>query len=278
MIFLEILHITLLGNDEFLYVCLIPKSVIEKFQYWRLISAVFFHNGIFHLVMNMMSFATLGVTFERTVGTTAFFLYILIFGIVSSLISVLVSWFMDFGGRHNEYYSPCVGFSGVLFSLMYIDCSLSGGEKRSVLGLFLVSTEFYPYAMLLILSLLLPNVSLLGHASGIVVGLLYQINILKWLKPPKSIVSLLEKCCCCAGFRGFFRSDHEELLPEPFTFFDGFNIHERINDEAMQYDGGGMDTSGNVWNNQRSDRSGSNNNSNNRNDNSGPFSGRPNRI
>ena len=227
----------LVFDQSFLgYVVINPFLICEKFQFWRILTNIFFHGGIVHLLMNMMSLYQLGVSFERTVGTFSFFAHIIVFGLVSNLLYLFVAWFMKFGGRPETYYGSAIGFSGVLFSLMVIDNKVSGGDKRSVLGLFLVPTEVYPWVMLVLMSLLMPNVSLVGHACGLVIGYLYLMNVLKWMSPSPEFCARAERriCCCFITCSGYICADAQREEWHPYGLFNGFadNIREQDNDQV----------------------------------------------
>lgn len=225
MIFMVVLHIlklTVFDQSFIYYITLNPYLVLEKYELWRLFTSQFFHLDIMHILMNMMTFYQLGNVFENKVGTISFFYHIFVFGLLANLLFVGVAWFMLVGGDKNSYYGSAAGFSGVLFSLMEIDNSMSEGGQRSVFGLFLVPTQFYSWVMLLFTSILLPNVSLLGHASGLVIGLLYRLGLLKWMTPSSGFFSWIEHklCCCCLRSSGFIASEGDHNQYEPFALFN----------------------------------------------------------
>jgi len=65
-----------------------------------------------------------------------------------------------------------VGFSGVLFALITIYTSISG-QSRYSLCFLQIPSRIYPWVLLLAMSLFFPNVSFIGHLSGIICGYLY---------------------------------------------------------------------------------------------------------
>ena len=200
-----------------------PRRIIENGEVWRLITSMFGHLGIFHLVSNMYSFSFLGMTLETTIGTLSYFYHILVFGILSNLLAVGISYFMYFGGDPMPINTQAMGFSGVLFALIVIDVHLSGGPNRSVLGFFTVPSWLYPWVMLFILSLIIPNVSFMGHLCGILVGYLYKFKLLSWLTPPNSFFGKVERaaCRCCTGRLGYVSVDntHDASDFRPYAFF-----------------------------------------------------------
>ena len=104
---------------------MIPALVCRG-QFYRLLTSMFLHGGILHLVMNMLSFSQLGASLENRIGTLSFLYHILIFGILSSLLHVIISYVMMIGGDPSPFYTGSLGFSGVLFTLIVIDISIDG--------------------------------------------------------------------------------------------------------------------------------------------------------
>ena len=67
-----------------------------------------------------------------------------------------------------------VGLSGVIFGLIVLDTHHSGVSQHSIFGLFSVPARVYPWALLVVWQLLVPQVSFLGHLGGIVVSISCQ--------------------------------------------------------------------------------------------------------
>ena len=80
---------------------------IVEHEYWRLVTNLFVHAGIVHLLFNMLSFLFIAVFLERVLGRLGFALLYIVTGITASLTSVL--W------HSNDIVS--VGASGAIFGL-----------------------------------------------------------------------------------------------------------------------------------------------------------------
>lgn len=78
-------------------------------QPWRLVTAMFVHFGIFHLLMNLYALYDLGSTLERIVGKARFILAYLATGIFGGLVSQI--W-------HLGTYSVEAGASGGVFGIV----------------------------------------------------------------------------------------------------------------------------------------------------------------
>jgi rhomboid protease GluP len=82
---------------------------------WRLVSAVFVHLGVLHLLMNMGALASWGAALERTLGSPRFVITFVGTGIVGFVVSVAWSLF-GYGA-----FALTAGASGGLFGLMSFD-------------------------------------------------------------------------------------------------------------------------------------------------------------
>src|SRR3989344_4411760 len=54
---------------------------------WRLLTSIFLHSGIPHLLLNMFSLALFGIILENIIGTRRFLLIFFISGLIASLFS-----------------------------------------------------------------------------------------------------------------------------------------------------------------------------------------------
>ena len=109
---------------------------------------------------------------------------------MSSLISVALGTALE---RLCSYHSGCaVGFSGVIFAAISMEVATSQSTTRSVMGWFSVPSWAYPWALLLLYSLLIPQVSFFGHLSGLLAGWLIARGWLDPVLPSEGAVARLE--------------------------------------------------------------------------------------
>lgn len=153
--------------------CLHPTAVIRG-EWFRLISASFFHLSDTHVLFNSLSFLYKGVSLEAVYGSVHFLALILYLSITSHVLYVataLVAW--NFDGK--QLVNNCVaGFSGVIFGLKVI---LNANPQYGQTATRIFGLPFpggaAPWTELVIVSALIPNSSFLGHLCGILAGLLY---------------------------------------------------------------------------------------------------------
>jgi membrane associated rhomboid family serine protease len=168
-----------------------PSTVFGQLQLYRVVTAAFTHGGVLHVGMNMLSLVSLGSSLEPLFGSLGFFfltlLYTVLVGFLFCCLGAVVSL-----GAPSYWYASAVGFSGVLFAFAVDETSLSPAPTRSVFGLFAVPTKLYPWVLMALLQVLLPNVSLLGHLAGILVGLCHSAGLLAPLLPSAAALRRVE--------------------------------------------------------------------------------------
>ncbi|HEX3785236.1 MAG TPA: rhomboid family intramembrane serine protease [Pseudonocardiaceae bacterium] len=138
-----------------------PVSVASG-DWWQLVTAGFLHNSPIHILFNMIALWVIGKDLERILGRirfTAVYLVSLLGGGVSVLLFA-------------NPFGPVAGASGAVFGLM-------GGLLVVVLKLKLnPGSVIAMIAINLILSVAIPNISLLGHLGGLVVGALITAAVI----------------------------------------------------------------------------------------------------
>ena len=84
---------------------------VKRGQWWRLITSMFMHFGIMHLIFNMYSLYSLGSAAEYMLGGLRYVLLYLASGLCGNLSTLLVE-----NRTHN--YTVSAGASGAIFGLM----------------------------------------------------------------------------------------------------------------------------------------------------------------
>jgi len=175
--------------------------VIYGHQYWRLVTSALFHGGFVHILFNMMSMAAIGSSLEHSIGTVQLFFSVAWLIILCSCFSVAVSWFLTMVVFYDPAYlkQQSVGFSGVIFALCVVDIYKSSSSTRSLFGFVEVPARVYPWALLVALQVLVPNVSFLGHLSGVLVGTLQAHGALNCLLPSLEATKWMETHLAAGG-------------------------------------------------------------------------------
>jgi membrane associated rhomboid family serine protease len=77
--------------------------VVNKHQSWRLISCIWLHAGVFHVVANMLSLLLIGIRLEQEFGFCMYFTSVVNF---VRIICLLKS--TSFSEDHNFHHGTCV--------------------------------------------------------------------------------------------------------------------------------------------------------------------------
>lgn len=85
----------------------IASRTIGEDQWWRLISSVFLHGGLLHLVFNAIVLANIGIFLEPLLGRLSFGLVYMLTGVLASLASL----------AFNAPNVVSVGASGAIFGM-----------------------------------------------------------------------------------------------------------------------------------------------------------------
>ncbi|XP_067879918.1 rhomboid-related protein 4-like [Heterodontus francisci] len=158
-------------------VCLSVHTTFYACEWQRLVLAPLHHIDIDHLGFNMASLVWKGSKMERRVGSARFVFSTLIFGILTGVtyLSIKAALACLLTERFNM--DCAVGFSGILFALKVINNGHSA--DGDIPGPFQIKKRDACWAELVLIHLLSPRSSFVGHLAGILVGLAYVKGPLK---------------------------------------------------------------------------------------------------
>jgi membrane associated rhomboid family serine protease len=139
-----------------------PRAIAGADEWWRLLTSGFLHFGPVHLGVNMLSLWILGRDLEALFGKLRFSVIYL----VSLFGGAVAVYLMD------EQNRGTAGASGAIYGLL-------GGLLVVVLRLRLNPTPaIVTIALNLVITLSIPNISLLGHLGGLLTGALVTAAII----------------------------------------------------------------------------------------------------
>lgn len=151
-----------------------PILVLAGNQYWRLISANFIHFGIMHIFCNCYSLVNLGSVMEYLLGMKRY-LIILIASALATTILPTVFYILTGNGAS----SIMGGISGAIFGLMGALLALAWKFKDVYAYLFKQISS--SVLLMLLISILVPSISLSGHISGMIGGFIATLLIIKFM-------------------------------------------------------------------------------------------------
>lgn len=151
--------------DVFLNVFSIHGPSIRAGQYYRLLTGIFIHSGIFHILFNCYALYILGSQIESFFGKVKFTIIYFFSGLIGALFS------MTFGGNYAS-----VGASGAIFGLMG-SLLYFGYYYRVYLG-NVVKSQIIPLIVAnLVIGFISPGIDNYAHIGGLLGGILITIAL-----------------------------------------------------------------------------------------------------
>ncbi len=118
--------------------CALHANWWVTFSVWQLITYQFVHQGLGHLLSNMMGLYFLGPETERTLGTNRFFALYFLSGVLGGLGWSLLS-----------PYGTCVGASGAIFGILGAYAALYPNRELILIFLPFVPIKAWVFVLLL---------------------------------------------------------------------------------------------------------------------------------
>lgn len=141
-----------------------PLAVAEG-QYWRLVTAMFLHAGLLHLLLNMYGLWLFGSVIEGALGRWRFLAIYFASGVLATVTSLV------FGDPR----SVSVGASGAIFGLLGAWVAYNYRRRGSALAAANLRTAAVIVAVNLFLGFALPGIDNLAHLGGLVGGVVLGV-------------------------------------------------------------------------------------------------------
>lgn len=159
----------LAGFRPFLEVGLVPRAIWHDGKLWQLVTYMFFHGGIWHLVFNMLALWMFGSMMERTWGTRRFLQYYFLTGVGAGLSTFVFT---------INSMIPTIGASGAIYGLL-VAYAVTFPEHTIYLYFFIPIKAKY-FAILFGAIEFMASIAYSGdkighvaHLGGMLVGLVY---------------------------------------------------------------------------------------------------------
>eukprot|EP01100_Stratorugosa_tubuloviscum_P014271 TRINITY_DN7531_c0_g1_i1.p1 TRINITY_DN7531_c0_g1~~TRINITY_DN7531_c0_g1_i1.p1 ORF type:complete len:310 (-),score=83.45 TRINITY_DN7531_c0_g1_i1:105-1034(-) len=154
--------------NHFLF-CSLPNLELYNFQVWRIYTCVFLHQNFLHLLFNMMALVNLGKEIEKQKGSINYLIWLILMILLCGLFLISISWIFSIFNI-KDYMNECsIGASGLLFTMLTLS-SLQNPTTKKIFCFISVPNFIYPWLLLIIIQLFMPNVSFVGHLAGILTG------------------------------------------------------------------------------------------------------------
>eukprot|EP01122_Echinamoeba_exundans_P003889 TRINITY_DN13938_c0_g1_i1.p1 TRINITY_DN13938_c0_g1~~TRINITY_DN13938_c0_g1_i1.p1 ORF type:complete len:292 (-),score=-6.67 TRINITY_DN13938_c0_g1_i1:139-984(-) len=177
------------GNSRIDLLSFQYQNVVDRGQYYRLLSSHFLHGNLLHLALNVSTMW--GLSVEKIVGTVLFIeltlLLICLCGLTHLLLIKILQNFAIPPRLESELTASSIGYSGIVFGLSAMAIFAAPGSIYSVpiLGIT-IPRLLVPIFNLVVTHFLIPNASLLGHVAGIIAG--FAIGLVGSSTPLDSIL------------------------------------------------------------------------------------------
>jgi len=167
-------------NLDFLhaYLGLVPARIWGDFYIWQLVSYLFLHGSVWHILMNMFILWMFGSELERNWGSRDFARFYFTAGIGAGVINVIFAAL-----RPATAWIPIIGASGAIYGILvayamlfperYVYVYFLFPVKVKYLVIFLVAIEFFSTYQA-------DGVAHFAHLGGALVGYLYIRYSWRW--------------------------------------------------------------------------------------------------
>jgi rhomboid protease GluP len=164
MIFLYTFFYDQNGDITMLFANYYPA--IREGEYYRLLSAMFLHANLYHLIFNMYALYVVGPQVEKYYGRMKFLYIYILGGLMGSV----------FSGVFMDEFTYGIGASGAIFALFgsvayftyYYRATLQGLLRSQIVPVILVN---------LFLGFVLPGIDVYAHIGGLIGGILISMWI-----------------------------------------------------------------------------------------------------
>lgn len=164
---------TYLHNFEITDYSLCLWPIVNKHQYYRIISNHFYHIGIFHYLINMIVMYLVIKQLENEIGTLFTIIISIHSMIIVSFIYLLMMFLLKKMLQLSLYnFSGQCGFSCVCFTF-YLFYFLLKKNNDKVINLFFFGIKgiHSSFLILFFFQMLTPNSSVIGHVGGLLSAL-----------------------------------------------------------------------------------------------------------
>lgn len=128
------MHVILTSEMDQVVLCtLLTFYFLLYFTVYRIYTSVIFHGSLLHVLFNMLALVPLGSELERVMGSIRLLYITILLATSNAILHLLIALLVAYNPIDSNQYlmTECaIGFSGILFSMIVIETSLSGAQSR----------------------------------------------------------------------------------------------------------------------------------------------------
>lgn len=152
------------------YFGLIPVLVWKKYFLWQLVSYIFLHGGITHILFNLLALWMFGGELENLWGSRKFLRYFLFCGIGAGICTVILTPYQ---------FIPVIGASGAIYGILLAFGWLFPNRLIYIYFLFPIPAKYFViiFGLIELFSSMQGTgggVAHLTHLGGLLFGLVYM--------------------------------------------------------------------------------------------------------
>jgi len=200
-IFIIFFPIFLFREDIIQYIALRPDLFFSGYV-WTLLTSMFMHGSIFHILVNMFVLFSLGGLCEKIIGRKRFLWFYLLSGLIAGLIFVFLAFYLGSANPESPAYrifaSPetfAVGASGAIFAIAGLFMILTPKLRFSILFFPFFSLPAYIMIPLVLFGTWIVSyyaqfgIGNTAHFGGFLAGVIYGLYLRQKYKRKTQMIS-----------------------------------------------------------------------------------------
>lgn len=144
-----------------------PPIILAYNQYYRFLTSIFIHIGISHIFFNGYALSIFGPQIERLMGGKKYLLFFLLTGIGGNLLTFIFSFNSISAGASGSLF----GLFGAFLYLIHRHREMVTPQGRKDI-LYMITVN-------LVLTLVIPSISITAHLGGLIIGYLLSYIFIK---------------------------------------------------------------------------------------------------
>ena len=138
--------------------------LVGQGDWWRLVTAMFLHGGVYHVGLNMLSLLLIGRAVEQYLGTARYIGLYFVAGLAGSAGALLQAPLVPSLGASGAVF-------GILGAMLILEWQITGRFAGQAMTWIVIN---------LVISFSIPNISWGAHVGGLIGGILVTLGYAHW--------------------------------------------------------------------------------------------------